>query len=212
MKKKNRIILLILYIMVLLIMGVGASFAYFTAINKQWYSKKEEVETAVLPMIIYETGHQININANNNNFLKDFGNLIDKTYVKVSLTNGNEMPFVNGFYDIELVLENNNFIYSTEDSSPEILLNVYDNDGKEIKNIDNLEYKNVNGISGFDITTKSGTFNIVKNYEIKTSTNITHQWNFKVTLVNLDESQDKNGKCNLKGYFKIHNSGDDKNV
>ena len=206
MKKNNKI--LILYLLIFIFISIGASFAYFTAVNKNWYSKETKVTTAVLPSVLFESGDPINIYADELNFLKDSDSLTDGTYVKVSLKNGDEVPFVNHYYNVDLVLDDNDFIYSTESKKPEVLLNVYDNNGEEVKSIDGLIYKNVGNLEGFDITSKTGNYNIVTKKEIKTETQTSHIWKIKITFVNLNDNQDKNGKCKIKGYLNISSFGD----
>ena len=61
-----------------------------------------------------------------------------------------------------MIIEDNDFEYSTENQTPELLLKVVDPNGNEVKNIDGLVYYE----NGFDITTRTGGFLLVPDYII----------------------------------------------
>ena len=128
--------------------------------------------------------------------------------VTASLRNGNQAPYANHYYNVALVLNENGFIYTTEEKKPEVILNVYDNNGNEIKNINGLDYINTEEISGFDITGKTGTYRVTSHKEIRTSSSTSHKWSMKVTFVNLNNDQDKNGKCKINGYLEMSSAGE----
>ncbi len=84
---------------------------------------------------------------------------------------------------------------------PELILTVTQPDDKgELTQIDGLDYKedvDGNGLNGFDITEATGLIPIAKNYEItatgtEPTVKATQEWEIKITLINLDSSQNNN--------------------
>ena len=199
----NKNLLIVLYILILVFLLIGSSFAFFTTMNSHWLSNKKEVETAILPSIIYESGSPINIWADGFNFVEGNPSLEDETFVRATLKNGNVDDFTEKFYDITLKIDENDFIYSTESKKPEIIAQIYNNKGEMITKLEGLNYVDVNGVKGFDITTKKGEFEVVDNYKIKTKTLTSHEWKLNVIFVNLNENQDENGMRKLSGSLTI---------
>lgn len=59
-----------------------------------------------------------------------------------------------------------------------------------------LDYVTSGGISGFDITAKTGTFNVASLYEIASNSSTedtVQEWIFTVSFINLDTNQADNG-------------------
>ena len=205
MKDKSKKILTIFLICMLISLVIGYSAAYFI-LRVKCHSAPSKIETAILPSIIFEVGPKIDITATYLNFNKDMESLMDETYVSATLKNGNTVETANAYYDIDLSIEKNNYIYSTESKRPEIIINIYDNNNNEITEIEGLEYVTVGNLKGFDITNKTGNYNVVNNYKISTKDEKEDKWKMKCTFINLDEVQQKNGHSNLRSILKISNS------
>lgn len=204
MNKKAERILVSLYTVILLIMIAGASFAFFTEIRVSKISPTIDTTTATTEFIVFDAGNEIRINASQFNFSEGMGNLSSETYASAYLRLSDNQNEITHKYNLYLEIENNNFVYSTENDTAELIMSITDPDGKAVTEIEGLEFVTINNISGFDITTKKGRFYIAKDYEIKATDEALHMWNATVTLVNLNESQDanKNNK-ELKGYIRI---------
>ena len=201
MNKKTERFLLVAYMLSLIFMLVGATYAYFSVIRVSNVSPVIEVDTAQLDSILFDAGFPISIYADNENFQKGMGSITSDTFARAYLkTNGENVTYK---YDLFLDLLENNFVYSTEDKQAEIVLRVIDPNGNEIKNLDGLDYVTSNGISGFDITEKKGKFYIARDYSITTSDEVMHKWSFYVTFVNLETNQEVNHSKMLNGYVKI---------
>jgi hypothetical protein len=96
----------------------------------------------------------------------------------------------NAYFDIS----QNEFTY-TSGTTPEMLLSITDPSGTLITSIPNLTYVTQNGVSGFDITNKIGTFTIASGYSITSNnatTGYTQTWNATVTFLNLATDQTAN--------------------
>lgn len=201
MNKKTERFLLIAYVLSLMFMLVGATYAYFSVIRVSNVSPVIEVDTAQLDSILFDAGFPISIYADNENFQKGMGSITSDTFARAYLkTNGENVTYK---YNLFLDLLENNFVYSTEDKKAEIILKVIDPFGNELKSLDGLEYVTSNGVSGFDITDKKGKFYIARDYSITTSNEIMHKWSFYVTFVNLETNQEVNHSKKLNGYVKI---------
>ena len=103
-------------------------------------------------------------------------------------------------YYLYFQIENNTFTYTSE-TTPEIILTITNPNGEEVTSIEGLTYGTFNGVSGFDVTTQSGLFNIANNYSItsNSSTTFTNQvWNITLTYINLPTDQSGNFGKSMK--------------
>ena len=119
----------------------------------------------------------------------------------LTASNSKNIESASDRYNIYFIIEANDFIYTTDNATAEILLNVTDPNGNKVENITGLVHTD----KGFDITTRTGGFLLVPDYDITaTRGNITTQeWKVEVTLVNLDTDQTKNTGKTLSGKLFI---------
>ena len=208
MSKKATNIILIIYVIALTVLVIGATYAHFTYIKVSRVSPKVDVEAATLNYIMFDIGSPIYINPTPENFTEGMDNLTGETYASVFLKRENGTEVSKLKYNLYLEISDNSLTYSTASKTPELLLNVYDPDGKEVKKIEGLTYVTIkdgknNEIRGFDITEGLGRYYITKSREISTTNEITEKWDAKVTYVNLKESQDGNLEKVLNGLIRI---------
>lgn len=208
MSKKATNIILIIYVIALTVLVIGATYAHFTYIKVSRVSPKVDVEAATLNYIMFDIGSPIYINPTTKNFTEGMDNLTGETYASVFLKRENGTEVSKLKYNLYLEISDNSLTYSTASKTPELLLNVYDPDGKEVKEIEGLTYVTIkdgknNEIRGFDITEGLGRYYITKSREISTTNEITEKWDAKVTYVNLKESQDGNLEKVLNGLIRI---------
>lgn len=208
MSKKATNIILIIYVIALTVLVIGATYAHFTYIKVSRVSPKVDVEAATLNYIMFDIGSPIFINPTTENFTEGMDNLTGETYASVFLKRENGTEVSKLKYNLYLEISDNSLTYSTVSKTPELLLNVYDPDGKEVKEIEGLTYVTIkdgknNEIRGFDITEGLGRYYITKSREISTTNEITEKWDAKVTYVNLKESQDGNLEKVLNGLIRI---------
>lgn len=208
MNKKTRNIIMALYVVALLSIVTGATYSYFTMIRVARLSPKVETQTATLNYTLFDAGNPISIYPDTDNFREGMGNLSSETFARVYLRHSEGDTAASVKYNLLLNIESNTLTYSTTERKPELILEVRDYNGDEVTNIEGLQYKTVvDGkgatIKGFDITTTTGLFYIVKEREITTETELTEKWDAKVTYVNLSESQNNNLEKELKGYIRM---------
>ncbi|MFI3261059.1 MAG: hypothetical protein R3Y13_05050 [bacterium] len=190
-KKKIRVILLIL-IGILLLAAIGITFGYFIAMGDLSEGSDVTIDVAERANLEFSTSADLSINATMTNFIENGGNLSDSITGNAVLTAGEE--YSEG-YNIYYEITDNEFIYTTgEDKTPELILQVLNPEGDEVMSIPGLEYVTSNGVSGFDITTKSGTFEIAGNYVITTDgiDPTEQEWTFTLFFMNLETNQNDN--------------------
>ena len=201
--KKQAIILSVVAIVALLPLIIGATFAYFRASGHSGSGTDVNVVTATSDLLTFKIDKDINIIVSQSDFKKGSGNKSDSTKASAILTasNSKNIESTSDRYNIYFIIEANDFIYTTDNATAEILLNVTDPNGNKVENITGLVHTD----KGFDITTRTGGFLLVPDYDITaTRGNITTQeWKVEVTLVNLDTDQTKNTGKTLSGKLFI---------
>ena len=195
--KKQAIILSVIASIVLLVLIVGATYAYFQASGGKGTSANLRVTTYTTDVFNFEVGSDISIYADATSFASGKGNAVGSTFAKAILTANNKTNTATEHYYLYLNISNNTFIYTQNESTPELLLTITDANGNAVSDITSLAYKTVTdgkgaSISGYDITNKSGVITLFDNREITASPAKTEQWNITVTLVNYDKDQSNN--------------------
>ena len=208
MNKKWKRILMTVYVLVLILMLSTATFAYFSMIQVTTLSPQVQAESAVTDWLIFSTGDPINIEASEENFGEDMGDISGRTYGGALLQVSDSSKEVSYNYNVILNIVENEFVYTTPTEEAELLLKVTDPDGMEVTNIPGLVYKEVtngNGevLRGFDITTEVGNYYIANNYEITSNLQTQHIWNVEVILVNLDSDQNANAGKMVDAYLEV---------
>ncbi len=186
----NKTILLIVVAIITLIVFIGGTtYAYFANDMADPTQKNMEIMSNTVDNLFFEIEKDIQINANINNFTQGQENLSDNTDATATLIPNNYNNQAIAMYNVYIIIEENDLEYTTENQTPELLLNVTDPNGKNLENITGLiHYDN-----GFDITTRTGGFLIASDYVIEASNVAKVQtWNIEITLVNLDSNQNAN--------------------
>ena len=195
--KKQAIILSVIASIALLVLIVGATYAYFQASGGTGTNTDVKVTTYTTDVFNFEVGSDISIYADATSFASGKGNASGSTFAKAILTANNKTNTATEHYYLYLNISNNTFIYTQNESTPELLLTITDASGNAVTDITSLTYKTVTdgkgaSISGYDITNKSGLITLFNNKEITASPTKTDEWNIIVTLVNYDKDQSKN--------------------
>ena len=200
MKNKKNTVLLAIAAITLIVVTLGATYAYFQAQSTGGANIDTNVITGTTDLLSFRFGDEINIQANEENFAQGMPNLSDSTTGTAILRANNATNSATATYNIYLIIEANDFEYTTENQTPEILLNVTDPNGNPVENITGL----VHYEDGFDITTRTGGFLLVPDCEI-TATNVEtiQDWLIEATFVNLDSDQNANTGKTLTGKLYI---------
>ena len=195
--KKQAIILSVIASIALLVLIVGATYAYFQASGGTGTSANLRVTTYTTDVFNFEVGNDISIYADATSFASGKGNASGSTFAKAILSANNKTNTATKYYYLYLNISKNTFNYTQDTNTPEILLTVKDGTGNEITSINDLTYKTVTDgsgatIKGFDITTGIGLITLLNNKEITATPQKTDTWNVTVTFINYDKDQSKN--------------------
>ena len=206
--KKQAIILSIVASVTLLVLIVGATYAYFQASGGTGTSANLKVTAYTTDVFNFEVGSDISIYADATSFASGKGNASGSTFAKAILTANNKTNTATEHYYLYLNISNNTFLYTQNESTPELLLTITDASGNAVTDITSLAYKTVTdgkgtSISGYDITNKSGLITLFNNKEITASPTKTDEWNITVTLVNYDKDQSKNAGKSFSAKLMI---------
>ncbi|MFI3261060.1 MAG: hypothetical protein R3Y13_05055 [bacterium] len=192
-KKKNNIKTYVLLLLLLLTITVlGVSFAYFMAMGDLSGGSDVSVELVERAQLDLSTSGDLSINATMTNFVQNGSNLSDTITGTAILTAGEVYSDV---YNVYYEISDNEFIYTTgADETPELILHILDAEGYEVTSVEGLEYVTSGEVTGFDITTKSGTFEIAGDYVITTDgiDPTEQEWTFTLYFMNLETNQNDN--------------------
>ena len=211
MKKidKRKIFLVIIIILILLVIAlfIGKfTFSYLAPDVGEDVNSKGEV-TASGDTIIFNNGKSLSLSATTDNFTTGGTNLTSTTNPTAKLVASSKTNKADATYYVGVYIKNNTYTYSTTAKTPEIILTIKDEKGSNVTSVDGLTYTTSGGVSGFDVTDKTGLFNIKTDYPITTTsstTGTTHTWTFTLTFVNLstDQSINENANMNIDVYLQ----------
>ena len=196
MKNKKAIILSVIASLTLLVLIIGATYAYFQASGGDGTSANLRVTTYTTDIITFEVGSNINIETNATLFSQGKGNASGTTFARATLTANNKTNSATENYNLFLNISDNTFAYSVDTNTPELILTIKDKSNNEVTSIEGLTYKTVTDgkgttIKGFDITNKNGLLTLF-NKDITTTSKTVEEWNVTVTFVNYNKDQTKN--------------------
>ena len=210
-KKKTFIIIAV----ALLVLSIGITFAYFIAKTGPGSSANANVTTGTVDDLKFNVSKEnISLNINQFNFASGSGNITDTVTATASLKANSTKNTATYSYYVYFQIESNNYMYTTTDKKPEIVLSITGPNG-EITSVDGLKYvsaTNADGtvVKGFDITTLGNSITRIANaFEISStsSTNYTNQdWVFKISFINLDTNQANNEGKTLTGKVLIQSN------
>ena len=205
MKKENirKVILAILFVLILVVIAlfIGRfTYSYLGPAPTDELKGTGEV-TPSGDTIIFSKGNDLSLSASTDNFHTGSGNLTDTTNPQVRLIASSDTNNASTTYYAGIKIYENTYTYSSG-TTAELILSVYDENGTLLEaSSDTLSFVEVGGVKGFDITGKTGAYNIAIDHPISTtsSTNgTTHTWTFTLTFVNLDTDQSINETANLE--------------
>ena len=193
--KSNKLlsILSVLIIGVFFILIARVTYAYLAPV---FNSAKTDVmgSSDTVDDFKFELGNPLKIDATPTTLKENGTNYVTSTTAKALLKANSTKKTATYNYYVYLQIASNTFTYS-DGSTPEIILTVTNPNGEEVTSIEGLTYGTFNGVSGFDVTTKEGTFNIANNHEITSNSSTTYttqSWNITLTYLNLSIDQSVN--------------------
>ena len=208
MENKKTKIISIIAIIALVLTVITATYAYFQAQTGEGSQADIKINANTVDTLSFETGSSLAFTADQDTFAKGKASLSDTTFAKAILTANNKTNSATNNYNLYLNISDNNFMYTQDTSTPELLLQITDASNNSITSIDGLTYKTVTdnkntSISGFDITNKTGLINLFTNREITTTSTKTEEWTIKITFVNYNKDQSANAGKSFAGQILI---------
>ena len=193
--EKKKTIIAISATLALILLVATATYAYFEAD----LGNNKEVDVSVSTLtendrFSFAVGHPLALQADETSFVKGGDSVSDTTTATALLTANNKTNNATKYYYLYLLISKNNFKYTQNENTPELILTITKPDGTELTTFDGLTYKTITDgkgttIKGFDITTKKGLITIANNRKITTTSTIEEQWSITLTLVNYDVNQ-----------------------
>ena len=205
---KRNIALAIIFLLILVVVALligNFTFSYLGADVSDDVTTQGET-TASGDTIIFSKDNDLNLQATTDNFNATSGNLTDTVNPSARLIASSKTNEATATYYAGVRINNNTFTYSSG-TTADVILTVRDETGAIVTTSDdsNLTYVTVTDksgaqISGFDITGKTGAFNIAIKHPISTTsstTGTTHTWTFTITFVNYTYDQSVNENATL---------------
>ena len=212
MDKKKKVMVTVVTVIVL---TIGVTFAYFMARTGEGKQAGTTITADTVDDLKFNVSKEnLSLNINQFNFASGAGNLTDNVTATATLKANSTKNTATYNYYVYFQIESNDYVYTTTDKKPEIVLSITGPNG-EITNVDGLKYvsaTNADGtvVKGFDITEQSSSvIKIADSYEISSSssTNYTTQdWTFTVSFINLDTNQADNEGKTLTGKVLIQSN------
>ena len=206
-KRKIFLVIIIILILIVIALFIGKfTFSYLAPDISEDINSKGEV-TASGDTIIFNNGKSLSLSATTDNFTTGGTNLTSTTNPTAKLVASSKTNKADATYYVGVHIKNNTYTYSTTAKTPEIILTIKDEKGSNVTSVDGLTYTTSGGVSGFDVTDKTGLFNIKTDYPITTTsstTGTTHTWTFTLTFINLstDQSVNENANMNIDVYLQ----------
>ena len=195
MNTKKTTVITISATLALILLVATATFAYFQAD----LGNNKEVDVSVSTLtendrFSFAVGDPLALQADETSFVKGGDSVSDTTTATALLTANNKTNNATKYYYLYLLISQNEFLYSQNENTPELILTITKPDGTELTTLDGLTYKTITDgkgttIKGFDITTKKGLITIADNRKITTTSTIEEKWSITLTLVNYDVNQ-----------------------
>ncbi len=190
-RKKIKIIVTTIFSVITLLI-IGFSYAWFQGQIGPAATANVLVDAKTTDVLTFNKGNDITIQPTQANFGSGAGNRTGSTTATATLLANNDTNSATETYNLYFEITGNSMQYTTQAQTPELLLTITNPNNQAVTSLTGLTYTTVNGISGFDITTKKGLIQIASNYTITSTGTKTDTWTITVTFVNLGSDQSAN--------------------
>ena len=207
MSNRNKTLLSILGIVVLTISFISVSYAFFRAHVGEDVTRNVTVTTHTVDTLTFSVSDDISIEATQTNFVNGGSNLTSNTIATALLTPNSKTGSASKNYYLYVLLTNNGINYCTTNTNqdPELMLQVFDTNNQLVTLTGLGTQKTIKGVTGYDITGKSGLITLLNNHSITASNNNATTENYRVviTLINLDINQNENTGKTVTGNIIV---------
>ena len=201
MSNKKISIFIVCVIVVLITIVVGFTAAYFLGTVNTDARGDINVTLSENAKLEFKSSGNLNISAGLNNFYKDGNNLSSSVIATAILT---APSLYHARYYTYFRINNNDFVYTTDEEIPELVLTIQKPDGSYVSSVNGLDVTMINGHAGFDVTTMEGIFKIEENISISTTDELKKvEQGYLITLhlINLDSNQNDNASKTFDSEF-----------
>ena len=140
MNNKKATVVTISATLALILLVATATFAYFQA--DLGNNKEVDVTVSTVPktnLLSFAVGDPLALQADETSFVKGGDSVSDTTNVKAMLTAGGGTAIK--YYYVYLLISGNDFIYTQDENTPELILTITSPDGTELTTLDGLNIK-----------------------------------------------------------------------
>ena len=120
--KKKNIVLSIVGVALILVMLLGATYAYFQAQINNGASSNVAIDTDTVDVLTFNADKDISLEVTQENFKEGAGNISGTTTLNAHLIANNTNQTASYKYNVYLDITRNNFVYSKDTKTPEIVL------------------------------------------------------------------------------------------
>ena len=201
---RKKLEIIIIGVATILIALFSVSYAYFEHQLSGSVNENVDITTDRADRLNFNVNKEISLSINQFNFGVGDGNQSDSATATATLLANNTNNTATYTYYVYFRINSNDYIYTTADQKPEIILTVTDPTGAPVTEVEGLTYNQELG--GFDITTANGTFAIASAYTITSNSSVTpttQNWNITATFINLDTDQGGNSGKNMNAEIII---------
>ena len=196
MTNKNNKILTIVAIIFLLVMVIGATYAFFEADGGGTTSEDTIVTSNTTDLLTFSINQDISFTVTQAAFGIGGQNQSGDATATAILTPNNKTGAATMNYYMYLNITDNPTVYSSTNTNedPELMLQVFDGNNQLVTLTGFGTQKTIKGVTGYDITGVTGLKTLLDNHAISASNNTatTENWRVVVTLINLDVDQNDN--------------------
>ena len=199
MTNKNNKVLTVIAIIFLLVMVIGATYAFFEAEGGETTSDDAIVTSNTTDLLTFSIDKDISFTVAQDDFTSGGQNKSGDATATATLTPNNKTGAATMNYYMYLNITDNPTVYSSTNTNedPELMLQVFDGNNQLVTLTGLGTQKTIKGVTGYDITGVTGLKTLLDNHAISATNNqaTIENWRVVVTLINLDVDQfDNTGK------------------
>ena len=199
MTNKNNKVLTIVAIIFLLLMIIGATYAFFEAEGGETTGDDAIVTSNTTDLLTFSIDKDISFTVAQDDFTSGGQNKSGDATSTATLTPNNKTGAATMYYYMYLNITENPTVYSSTNTNedPELMLQVFDGNNQLVTLTGLGTQKTIKGVTGYDITGVTGLKALLDNHAISATNNTAtiENWRVVVTLINLDVDQfDNTGK------------------
>ncbi len=196
MTNKNNKVLTIVAIFFLLVMIIGATYAFFEAAGGDATSEDTIVTSNTTDLLTFSINQDISFTVTQAAFGIGGQNQSGEATATAILTPNNKTGAATMNYYMYLNITDNPTVYSSTNTNhdPELMLQVFDGNNQLVTLTGLGTQKTIKGVTGYDITGVTGLKTLLNNHAISATNNTTttENWRVVITLINLDVDQNDN--------------------